>query len=74
MGTSVTAERAARVSPNSTVTIGLVILLLSAVATGAAIYGRQAQRLDSIETEVRELRIETREIRTLLLRQQSAGR
>lgn len=78
MGTpNFTAERpvVARITQNSYVSLGLVGALLA----GAMVYGKQSQRLDSLETEVRELRQELRqsrselqEIRALLVRQSSA--
>jgi hypothetical protein len=71
MGTTITTEtRAAKLTPSSAVSLGLVLLLLGA----AVVYGRQSQQLDSLNSDMRELRTEVREIRTLLLRQQPTGR
>ena len=71
MGTAITTEtRTAKLTPSSAVSLGLVVLLLGA----AVVYGRQSQQLDSLNSDMRELRTEVREIRTLLLRQQPAGR
>lgn len=71
MGTAITTEhRATKLSASTAVSLGLVVLLLGA----AVVYGRQSQQLDSLNSDMRELRSEVREIRTLLLRQQTTGR
>ena len=61
--------KTAAIGQNSYVSIGLVTALI----VGAMFYGRQLQRLDSIENELRELRSEVREIRGSL-RSQTLGR
>jgi hypothetical protein len=64
-----TEFRAAGLSQNSFVSLGLVGTLV----VGAMLFGRQLQRLDSIENELRELRTEVKEIRSSL-RSQALGR
>ena len=68
MSTSIDPERATKLTPNTPIALVLVLALLGAAMTAAMFYGRQSQRLDSIEQEVRELRTEVRQIRDLLLR------
>jgi hypothetical protein len=70
MAPTTSETRAAALSQHSYVSIGLMLALIA----GATIFGRQLQRLDAIENEVRELRGEVREIRTLLVRTQSLPR
>ena len=77
MAPTPTAELRTSLGQHSYVSIGLVVALV----TGAMFYGRQLERLDAIESQVRELRTEVREsraelleIRTVLVRQQSPGR
>lgn len=64
-----TTELRAAIGQNSYVSVGLVTALI----VGAMFYGRQLQRLDSIEGELRELSADVREIRGSL-RTQSLGR
>lgn len=56
-----------RLSPNSAISIGLAVVLISA----AVVYGRQSQQLETVSSDVKELRTEVGEIRLLLLRQQT---
>lgn len=62
-------RRAVGLTQNSYVSIGLVVTLV----LGAAFYGRQLQRLDAIEAQLKDVGSEVRELRTLVLRQ-STGR
>jgi len=62
--------RAPVLSQSSAVSLGLVATLI----VGATVFGRQMQRLDSIENELRELRTEVREIRSSLRSSTSLGR
>lgn len=55
---------------NSYVSVGLVTALVMA----ALFYGRQLQRLDAIENQLRELSAEVRELRSFVVRTQAAGR
>lgn len=64
-----TELRAPVITQNSFVSLGLVVTLL----VGATVFGRQMQRLDSIENELREIRTEVREMRSSL-RSQTFGR
>lgn len=64
-----TSERRAAIGQNSYVSVGLV----TALVMGAMFYGRQLQRLDAIENELRELRTEVREFRSFF-RPSSTGR
>lgn len=71
MGTTVTSERpVARITQSTGVSVALVVAMLAA----AMFYGRQSERLDSIDSEVRELRTEVKEIRTLLIQQRNNQR
>lgn len=62
--------RAATIGQNSYVSAGLV----TALVVGAVFYGRQLQRLDAIESQLRDLAAEMREVRSLIVRPQSLGR
>ena len=64
-----TGETRVALSQNSFVSVGVMLALVG----GAMLFGRQLQRLDSIESELRELRTEVREMRSTL-RTQSLGR
>lgn len=44
-------------------TTGLSIALVAMLLGAAVIYGRQSQRLDSIEIEVKESRVDVKELR-----------
>lgn len=55
---------------NSYVSVGLVTALVMA----ALFYGRQLQRLDAIENQLRELSAEVRELRSFVVRTQATGR
>lgn len=59
------AGRAARLTPNTGISVALVITVVLAALS----IGRQLQRLDSVEAELRGLRAEMNEVRTLLVRQ-----
>lgn len=61
-------DRLTALTPNSYVSLGLVVSLI----VGALFYGKQLQRLDGIEEELRELRVEVREMRRAI--PQSIGR
>lgn len=64
-----TAERPVRLSSTTTIPIG-VVWTVGIVLAAALLYGgRQLQRIDTIENEVREMRREFGELRTLLIRQ-----
>lgn len=52
-------HRSSPITMQAGLSLGLVLLLIGAAVT----YGRQSQRLDSIETELRESRGEVREMR-----------
>lgn len=64
-----TGSAPVRLSSTSTVPIGMMGAVLLVVATALLYMGRQLQRLDTMETEVRTMRDEVREVRTLLLGQ-----
>lgn len=57
-----TELRAPALTQNSFVSLGLVGTLVA----GAMLFGKQLQRLDSIENELRELRTEVKEMRSSL--------
>ena len=65
-----TTELRATLGQNSYVSLGLVVTLV----VGAMFYGRQLQRLDAIESQLRDLTTEMREVRGFVVRQQSIGR
>lgn len=65
-----TSETRVSIGPSSYVSLGLVLSLI----VGALFYGRQLQRLDSIEAQLRELSSEVREFRSFVVRSQSLGR
>ena len=67
-----TAERPVRLSATTTIPIGVVWTVGVVLAAALLYMGKQLQRLDNIDSEVRNMRDEVREVRTLLLRQ--AGR
>ena len=52
-----------RLSTSSAISLGLVLVLIA----GAISYGRQAQRLDSIEADVSEMRVELKQVREILI-------
>lgn len=52
---------------NSYVSVGLVTALVMA----ALFYGRQLQRLDAIENQLRELSAEVRDLRSFVVRAQA---
>lgn len=63
------AERPVRLSSTTTIPIG-VVWTVGIVLGAALLYGgRQLQRIDTIEQEVREARREIGDLRTLLIRQ-----
>lgn len=64
-----TTETRAAIGQNSYVSVGLV----TALVVGAMFYGRQLQRLDGIENQLRDLHTEVREIQ-VSLRSQTSGR
>jgi hypothetical protein len=55
---------------SSYVSVGLVITLV----IGAMFYGRQLQRLDAIESQLRDVSAEVRDIRNYLVRPTPIGR
>lgn len=61
---SPTGELRTAIGQSSYVSIGLV----SALIIAALFYGRQLQRLDAIEEELREVRVELREFRREIAR------
>ena len=65
-----TSDYRAAIGQNSYVSIGLVIALLA----GATVFGRQMQRLDGIEAQLRDVSAEVREIRSFVVRPTSTGR
>ncbi len=65
-----TTETRTALGQNSYVSVGLVTALVMA----ALFYGRQLQRLDAIESQLRELSAEMREFRGLVVRSQATGR
>jgi hypothetical protein len=65
-----TTELRSTLGQNSYVSLGLVVTLV----VGAMFYGRQLQRLDAIESQLRDLATEMREVRSFVVRQQSIGR
>lgn len=67
-----TGSAPVRLSSTSTVPLGMMGAVLLVFATALLYMGRELQRLDTMETEVRTMRDELREVRTLLIRQ--AGR
>lgn len=52
-----------RLTTSSAISLGLVLVLIA----GAISYGRQAQRLDSIEGDVSEMRVELKQVRDILV-------
>lgn len=67
-----TAERPVRLSTSTTIPVGVVWTVGVVFAVTLLYMGRQLQRIDTIESEVREMRREVGDLRTLLIRQ--AGR
>lgn len=65
-----TTETHRAIGQNSYVSVGLVTALI----VGAMFYGRQLQRLDGIESQLRDLSAEVREFRSFVVRSQSIGR
>lgn len=64
-----TAERPVRLSSTTTIPIGAVWAGLLVLASAMLYMGMQLQRIDTIDNEVREMRREIGELRTLLIRQ-----
>lgn len=65
-----TTELRTTLGQNSYVSLGLVLALLA----GATVFGRQMQRLDGIEAQLRDVSAEVREIRSFVVRPTSTGR
>lgn len=63
------AERPVRLSSTTTIPIGAVLAGVLVLASAMLYMGMQLQRIDTIDTEVREMRREIGELRTLLIRQ-----
>lgn len=68
--TIATAERPVRITQNSAISVGLLVI----VAAAAIAYGRQWQQLETVSADMKTLRSEVGEIRTLLLTQQTRDR
>lgn len=65
-----TSESRTVLGQNSLVSVGLMTALLMA----ALFYGRQLQRLDSIERQLQAVESEMRELRNVVVRIQPIGR
>lgn len=65
-----TDDHTTRLSHGSMISVGLVIALLAA----AVAYGRQSQRLDSIDRELTVVRVELASLREMLIRDMRASR